>query len=359
MSTADVVIIGGGLAGLSVAAHLRDAAVVVLEATDALGGGNSALEDGLVRPGLLEHPGSLVEALGVAQAGAIYQLGLQILDQIEGMALLQRTGVVALAAGPGEDAASLTAGVAALAALGVPAEVWSAAPGGGLGRLEPQAGLVDPAALLAALAVQAEARGARIRRGAQVTAVLSEAGGSRVLGEGVEIQATLVVYAAGAGLCALDPFFGETVLPYRQSHVLAPGTLSVPVVAGHGLTRARPHPDGVLLSGARWATPHLEAWERDPTVVPPPIEAALLRFGRRLDPALGAPIRRWAGIQAHTCDGLPLVGPLPGRPTQIACAGWCGQDLALALGCGAGVAEGITTGRGVGVPACFGPGRML
>lgn len=363
---ADVVIIGAGLAGLAVAAHLRDADVLVLEAEAEIGRGAAGGEDGLVRPGLLEHPGSLVAALGAVHSAEIYRMGADGLGRLEAAGLLRRTGLLALATGPGEDAALLEQDAARLCAMGLPArflpeeEVAELLGIGGLGaaRLESVAGLVEPDALLRWLAEAALQAGARIRLGAPVRGLREERDGHLLLGPGLEVRTSIVVYAAGVGLRALDPFFAQTLLPARQSHLLVPGALRMPVVGGHGLTRARPCAEGVLLSGARWATPNLEIGEDDADTVPAPVQAALRRFGAQLGMDPSTIMRRRAGIQAMTCDGLPLVGPLPGRVTEIACAGWNGQDLALALQAGVGVAEGIVTGRSIGVPRVFSPSRM-
>lgn len=367
MIEADVAILGAGLAGLSLAAHLRDASVVVLEAAPAIGAGCAGREDGWVRPGLLEHPGSLVAALGPAEAAEIYRLGLRTLEAMVQRGRLTLSGALVLAAAPGEDAETLEADAGLLSQMGLPAGFLGAAEveralgvaGLGPGRLERLVGWVEPGALLEGLAAEAAAAGAGVHLGARVERVLPEGQLHRLIGPELELRASVVVYAAGASLCELDPFFAETVLPFRQSHLIAPGALALPVVAGHGLIRARPHPQGALLSGARWATPHLEAWERDAGVVPAPVEAALLRFGRALCPELGEPVARWASIQAHTCDNLPLVGPLPGRATALALTGWGGQDLALALPCGVAMAEALVRGGRADLPACFSPSRLI
>ncbi|MCE2471251.1 MAG: FAD-binding oxidoreductase, partial [Anaerolineae bacterium] len=44
-----------------------------------------------------------------------------------------------------------------------------------------------------------------------------------------------------------------------------------------------------------------------------------------------APVaQRWSGIMGFSCDGLPLVGTLPGRPRIGFAVGFTGHGLALA-----------------------------
>ena len=48
-------------------------------------------------------------------------------------------------------------------------------------------------------------------------------------------------------------------------------------------------------------------------------------------PDVKAPVaHRWSGIMGFSCDGLPLVGTLPGMPRVGFAVGYTGHGLALA-----------------------------
>jgi glycine/D-amino acid oxidase-like deaminating enzyme len=89
----------------------------------------------------------------------------------------------------------------------------------------------------------------------------------------------------------------------------------------------------------------------------PAVDEKLHTMLGRLWPGIVA-TRSWAGIAAFTCDGLPLVGPLPGHPRQVACVGYGGADWSFALRAGQAVADGLLTGETQGLPARFSPARF-
>jgi glycine/D-amino acid oxidase-like deaminating enzyme len=85
------------------------------------------------------------------------------------------------------------------------------------------------------------------------------------------------------------------------------------------------------------------------------IEAAL----RKHLPAAGAVARRWAWLDTYTCDGLPIVGPLPGSTRRIACTGFCGNDAGLAPAAAAAVAEGLLGSGRPDIPRCLTATRFV
>jgi glycine/D-amino acid oxidase-like deaminating enzyme len=128
---------------------------------------------------------------------------------------------------------------------------------------------------------------------------------------------------------------------------------------GYAVWRQRA--DGAIVaSGCRWASPHLEEGETEPVVVDG-VQARVEGVLREHFPDLAtvAIERRWATIETTTCDGLPIVGPIPGRPRRIACAGWHGNGPGFAVRAARAVADGLLFGRPEGVPACLLPGRFL
>lgn len=96
-----------------------------------------------------------------------------------------------------------------------------------------------------------------------------------------------------------------------------------------------------MVSGARWATPHMEVGEHDPHAVEPRIQARLEDFLRS---SLGveAPIvDRWAWLFTQSRDGLPILGPLPGQPRRVALTGFGANPASFAVGAARSVADGL------------------
>ena len=115
--------------------------------------------------------------------------------------------------------------------------------------------------------------------------------------------------------------------------------------AGQGYTAWRQRADGrVVVSGCRWATPHLETGETDPSVIVPSIQAALERFVRKHIDADVEIAERWAWIWATGRDGLPLVGRMPGDARVLACTGFGSTAWSFEAAAGRAVARGLLTG---------------
>src|SRR5262245_63132999 len=70
---ADVVIVGGGLAGLAVASFLGSTRTLVLEARPFLADGIAGRGHGLVLEGLADAPGRLTAALGDSAAAEVFR----------------------------------------------------------------------------------------------------------------------------------------------------------------------------------------------------------------------------------------------------------------------------------------------
>ncbi len=210
--------------------------------------------------------------------------------------------------------------------------------------------------------VEAVAPAAWASTHAVVTAI--DSGPVLRLDDGRSVACDAVVLCAGWRMRAFDGFFGDKLYPVRHQHQRRTGGPELPVGLSTqgGYLTARPSPGGgLVVSGARWATQHLEAGETDDTVVQEQVSAAQDRFvTQRLARWAERPVdARWTAIATHTCDNLPLVGPLPGRPSMLVCAGWNGRPWAWALAGAQAVCDGLLTGRAHGVPARVSPRRFL
>jgi glycine/D-amino acid oxidase-like deaminating enzyme len=375
LGATEVIVAGAGIAGLVIAVGLAEAGARVAVVDPAPGEGAAGRGAGMVVSGLAEHPARLAYALGIERAAALIELGRRSVARLEQLGVsLTRCDQVWVATAP-EEAVWIERSVAALGQMGVAAERLDAdglaARGvrGAVGFVAPGDALVDdPAEALARLAQRAAGLGVAFvaGRAEEVVATGPSAGVAAVV-DGARLAAEVVVWAAGHGHG--EPGLAPLLWPVREhAQVVAVGRPLPPGVgrAGHGWTGFRPLPDGrALVTGCRWATAHLEVGEREAVTV----EAVQDRLGAFAAAHLGAqgpPIssggptpgmRRWAWITAHSCDGLPLVGPMPGDPRTLVCAGFGGNDWGLGPAAATLLVDGLVGSATAPVP-WLAPGRM-
>lgn len=114
---------------------------------------------------------------------------------------------------------------------------------------------------------------------------------------------------------------------------------------------------GDLYAGARWAEPHMGVGDHSSLPPSPVVEAALVRLAAQdLGAHPGGPAARLGTWES--CDGLPLVGPVPGRPRDIVCTGFGAALATWAPGCVAHVLAEVLGILGPRLPAAFAAGRM-
>lgn len=382
VTQAQVAVVGGGIAGLSVAYHLARAGVdVALVEAGRVGDGATGRSTGMLGPGVGDGVLAVRRRFGDGVAREMMQATVEAVDLVRDLA--QAEGIACDLVPGGQVHAALTPGHArrrwqeaqAWRALGVDAE-WLDGPAlrqatgsdayvGGL-RLEPAA-LVDPVRLCRGLRDAAVRRGARVHEATRV--VRLEPG--RVITAQGEVRARDVVVATNAFTPALGLLPGQVVLLHARALVSAPLPAEALAALGgvgrdavidarsffhyHRLT-----PDGRLLLGGatlrrrpRDAADDARAWAR----LTAEVEA--------LFPAL-APLRvdgRWSGPLGFTWDRLPLVGQV--APRLHALVGWCGHGLALGAWSGARLASALAgqaplpalpwvRGRAPAVPAAIG-----
>eukprot|EP00911_Craspedida_sp_UC1_P000360 UC1_evm1s277 len=174
----DVAVIGGGVAGLSVAISLaeRGKSVLVLEA-EQIGADASARGAGIVSPGFGMHPTELARLVGPPVAREMLDLadqGMEILaERINEYDIdcdLHRGGVVKLSERPSDDTAGADTTSALNAVFGTRLQWLSGptvrqifrSPKFHHGTLEPRAFVIDPLRLTIGLAATAERLGVTI-----------------------------------------------------------------------------------------------------------------------------------------------------------------------------------------------------
>ena len=337
-----IVIVGGGLVGLSAAFHARRAEprarVTVLERArvgDAASGASAAG----------------VRVMG--RAPAERALALESLSrwpeldrELEGKTGYRRSGGLRVAldeAGWAEARATL----AEQRAAGVPLELADA---DGARRLAPGISLecrggvhcvidgqAEALATVHAFAAAARRLGVRIEEGADATALAVEA--SRVVAvvraDGAREACDVAIVAGGAWSAPLLAKVGVR-LPLRGRGLqmlltdAAPASLT-PVVGCFGRPLSlKQLADGAYLIGGGWpARIPNEAVNRC-EVLPESVSGSL-EVARAVYPPLAARAvtRSWAGIEAFTPDDLPVLGPVPGVGGLLVAAGFSGHGFAL------------------------------
>jgi sarcosine oxidase subunit beta len=351
--TADVVVVGGGIVGASVAYHLAARGVrrvVVLERESLLGTGATRASAGGTR-----RLFSLEVNVRLSIEG---QAVFRRLEEELGYALdLRRTGYLFLALADAE-LAGYRETLGTVSRLGVrdvrlvtPAEVQAIVPqlamDGVLGGLfSPTDGHLSPAAVTEAFAREARRHGAEIVTGVEVEAI--ERAGDRVsaVRTGRErIETPVVVNAAGAHAAEVArragleiPVVPRRRLVYvtRDGRGLAP---DIPMVFDFQTWfYFRREGKGVLFGTANTDEP--------PTLDATPDWDFLARISpaifRRLPCLADAEIETaWGGVEGYTPDGNPLVGPTAALRGLVLACGFSGHGVMHAPAVGRVVADRI------------------
>ncbi|WP_430694829.1 NAD(P)/FAD-dependent oxidoreductase [Mesorhizobium montanum] len=350
--TLDVVIVGGGIMGLSTALHAARAglSVQVLD-TGAIGQGASGLNGGQVIPGLKYDPEWLIGHSGKERGEALVEFAASTADAVfdvirdEKLAVpFTRNGWIqaahtktALKAAANRDRQWRLRGaqVELLDQAGIAA--MTGARGYLGGWLDRRAGVVDPLSYTLELARVASAAGAGIAEQQRVVKLGKEAGVWRVSTQGgAELRAKSVVLATNAYTDGLLPGLAQTIVPLHSFQIATaplPADLAASILPGGQavsdsrriLVYYRKSADGRMVLGGRgrMALPSSPAdWAH--------CERALLRL---YPPLAGIAIeKRWFGRVALTPDHLPhLHEPEKGLLAVVGCQGR-GVGLMSALG---------------------------
>ncbi len=354
-----VVVVGGGLVGLSTAYWLAAMGhrPLVLEAGH-LAGRASGRNAGFLLTGSPEPYRRLETEVGPEAARAFWELSRENRELLRSELIdpgrvdcdFQAGGSWLAVVGGGPEEAELRASGERLAALGFEVE-WRAgeevARAAGSPRVraalhQPRDGGLDPVRLCRALA---RISGAEVRTGFRVHALEPKGRRVEIVADGGRVLAERVVVALNAYAPALLPGLAREIRPVR-AQMLATGP-GEPLMRGvwylnRGFEYVRQLGDGtVLAGGCRETAPGAEVGYLEyPTAA---VQGALERFVGETYPALAARpiVRRWAGTMAFTADGLPRVGEAPELPGVLYAAGFNGHGLSLGFATGRHLARRV------------------
>jgi gamma-glutamylputrescine oxidase len=335
---ADVLVIGGGITGVSLLHWLRGRAGAVLVERDRLAAGASGRNAGFLLAGVAACYAAAVRSFGRERARAIWGFTVDthtlLAGALEGREVGYRRAGSEIVPASAEEAEDLAASAELLREDGFEAS-WD-----GRRLLNPRDGELDPVRAVSALASLAPE--GSIREGVRVDAIEPSAGGVLVHAKDGECVAGAVVLATNAYTSLLLPEIG--ISPVRAQMLgTAPEhrrLVGRPTYSDRGYRYWRQLPDGRLLAGGfrNHALDEEVGHQALPTAkIQALLDGEVRRLGAR------APVtHRWAGIMGFTADELPLVGPVPGRPGVHVCGGYSGHGMGFAFQSARRLADELT-----------------
>lgn len=360
-SRADVIVIGGGVIGCSIAwalARRGIAGVVVLEREADVGEGASKANSAIVHTGFDAKPGT-VEAEMLRRSAELWPALVEELA----VPFLQ-VGAVMVARSSAEATQLAEAIGPAAAGLGVPTEALSRADLATIapyltedavaGLLIPGESIVDPFWLTRAYAEAAMAGGATIARGARVTALrVGEAGVWVEVADGRTYEAAQAIDAAGlhadeiAGLAgaadfAITPRRGQFLVS-EESFGLDRIVLPVPGPMGKGMLVTP-----IIFGGALLGPTAEDGTDKDDRGSRPDDSARILAAAASLVPAMGGaiPVRSFVGLRPVPSTGGYILGPSTrGDRLWLAC-GIRSTGISASPAIAEAVAEAVIAARG-------------
>ena len=324
----DVLVIGGGITGMSLMHHLRARGTQsALVERAHIAAGASGRNAGFLLAGVADSYVDAVRTYDRSRAREIWQMTLEnhdlMMEAIAGQPVgYRRLGSATLASGE-KEAALLEESAQLLREDGFVA-TWD-----GRRLVNPRDGEVDPAAVVGALARQAPV--GAIREGVNVTAIESTGADVTVRSGASECRADCVILATNAYTPLL---VSQVAIQPRRAQMLASAPdaarlSDLPTYSHFGYRYWRQLTTGqVLIGGWRDTAYDVEVgYDERPTAgIQAHLDAQLKSMGAE------APVtHRWAGTMGFTESGLPLVGPVEGMKNVYTCAGFNGHGMGFAF----------------------------
>jgi sarcosine oxidase subunit beta len=352
---ADVVVIGGGVIGLSTARELGLLGVkaVVLEANGSPGLGSTSRAMGGVRAQFSTKPNIEFSIYSIA---AYEQLAAKHSDVLD----FHQVGYLLLAGGS-DTAPPLRASIELQRSLGVPTEILTTdvvsarvsgirIDGIEVASYHARDGFLDPHSVTTALIREIRDLGGKIYSKVQVKELVTQgASGIQVRTTAGDLTAGWVVNAAGpdAANVAAMTAFDLPVHPVRRNLAFIDGPpaplMPMSVDLDTGVVVRNEVSGGYVVAYADPADPPSRDITLDPTFLP----KLAARIGNRFPFLEDRPINSrqcWAGLYPETTDHHAIIGVFPDCPQVIHSAGFGGHGLMHGPAAGRAVAELVTEG---------------
>lgn len=372
---ADVLVVGGGIAGLTLAYTLAEqGATVGLVEAGWLAGEASGRNVGFLLAAPSEPYAERIALWGRDGARAMLHIGRRnhqrVRQLVQSLGIdcdYQQTGSLRLTR-THEESEDLRGSLPELRHDGFPMReipVADAVPQHAVGAFDaafevPEDGMIHPVKFLYGLAVAALEKGARLYPHTRMDSARWQAGLWEARCGGHVARARTLVLATSAFTPRLLPHLAPVIAP-RRGQVLATAPLDItvttrPVYAHWGYQYWRQTPDGRLVIGG-WRDVDFEAESTDSNETTERIQSAIEEGMRQLVPGGARVEYRWAGTMAFARDGRPLVGWLDAAHHLAIVGGFTGHGMGLAAACTQDLVELLDWKRATGI-STFDPQRF-
>jgi len=357
-STFDIIIVGGGLTGLSCAYWLEKADkslnIAILEKGE-LGAGATGRNAGFVTCGSVEHFNRMVSKHGSETALEIWQFAEEnqkllvdeIIQESPSEVDFRQNGAFSLATQRSEQE-ELHKVAQLMEGLGVPVEtigsedveVRLGATNFVGGIRYPRDAEVHPIKLLDQIRKKI---GCSIFEHTEVFRVEEKGALRRISTNRGDFFSTMVIYATNGYSPLLNDYFKEKIYPTRGQMLLMEPIetfMEGPCYANFYLDYFRQLPGGqLLIGGFRQLEKETEVGYSDH--ITEVIQSALHDFIKKHLPRFSQKkiTHRWAGIMGFSVDGEPMIGALPGDSQSLFCGGYTGHGIGMAFHSGKCVAD--------------------
>lgn len=349
--TYDVVIVGAGITGLSVAYWLEKedpTLKVAIVEKSRVAFGASGRNAGFVTCGSVEHFNRMINKHGMEQALDIWKfseknlrlLKEEIVGENGAKMGFENDGAFSLAAQDNEFA-ELKKVSEIMTKLDIPTEILN---GDDVARRVGATGFVggikylgdastNPVMLLEAMRAKIKAP---IFEGTEANGIATLSDGVKVLKtDRGDFETSMVVLALNGYSANLHPYFKDKIYPTRgQCLMTAPVArfMEGPCYANFYLDYFRQIPTGeLLIGGFRQIEKETEVGFSDH--VTETIQNSLHQFVTTYLPKLAAAkvTHRWSGVMGFAKDGEPMVGSIPDDPSIFFAGGYTGHGIGLAF----------------------------
>ena len=327
MNDTDILIIGAGIAGASLAAEVAPHARVVLLEAEAVAGYHSTGRSAAFWSETYGGPD--IQPLTTASGDALRDGGF-----------LEPLGAIQI--GRAEDQPLLDAFLAKFAGSGIDLTVVNPAdfipglrPDWVLGVREPTCAYIDVAGLHQQYLTVAKRAGAQLHVRAGAQAMSRDGAGWVVETPQGRFRAPIIVNAAGGWADAVALMAGVRALgitPYRRTLVQLRTDPPVPDDLPHVASLGSDFYFKPEAGGRLWLSPHDETEVEPGDVQPEELDVAIAidRFEHVVDWRVTALERKWAGLRSFAPDRRPVYGFASDAPGFFWCAGQGGFGIQTA-----------------------------